>query len=117
LYSSFNKADVHAACKWQRELEQRVLSKRFIDVLETNVHYEDALNVFGHRGITESIYDTLLQDAQEAPTELKMRIYYALSRFMRKNRVKFHGHSYEVPEGLCFETLQKVIFAEAAKNK
>ena len=116
LYSSFNKADVHAACNWQRELEQRILSKRFIDVLETNIHYEDALQIFGQRGITESIYDTLLKDAQEAPVGLKMRIYYALSRFMKKNRVKFHGQSYEVSEALCFETLQKAIFAEAVKN-
>jgi len=116
LYSSFNLADVHAACNWQRDLEQRILCKRFIDVLETNVFYEDALQVFGHRGITESMYDTLLKDANELPMGLKMRVYYALSRFMRNNRVKFHGQGYEVPEARCFEILQKAIFSEAVKN-
>ena len=116
LYSSFNKADVYAACRWQRELEQRVLSKRFIDILETDAYYEDALQVFGQRGITESIYDTLLREASTAPFGLKMRIYYAVSRFMRKNRVKFHGYSYEKPEAMCFQTLQKAIFNEAVKN-
>lgn len=116
LCSSFNKADVHAACSWQRALEQRVLSKRFIDNLEAGVYYEDALHVFGQRGITESIYDTLLKEAQEAPVGLKMRIYYAVAKFMRKNHVKFHGQGYEAPEALCFGTLQKTIFAEAVKN-
>ena len=116
LDSSFNLADVHEACNRQRELEQRVLCKRFIDILETNIYYENALQVFGHRGITESMYNTLLKDAQELPMGLKMRIYYALSRFMRSKHIKFHGQGYEALEAMCFEILQKAIFAEVAKN-
>ena len=116
LYSSFNQADVHKVCVWQRELEQRILSRRFINMLDTDAYYEEALQIFGQRGITENVYDTLLKDAEMVDFGLKMRIYYAVSRFMKKNRIKFHGHGYEVPEAMCFETLQKTIFAEAIKN-
>lgn len=116
LYSSFNLADVHEACRWQRELEQRVLSRKFINMLETNCYYMDALQVFGKRGITEEIYDTLLDDALESPFGLRMRIYYAVSRFMRKHRLKFHGENYEITESLCFNTIQKEIYKQAVKN-
>ena len=116
LCSSFNLADVHEACRWQWELEQRVLSKRFVDMLDSNAYYEDALQVFGQRGISQDVYDTLLKDAQEEKLGLKMRIYYALSQYMRKNLIKYHGRGYEAPEALCFDVLKKAIFAEAVKN-
>ncbi len=116
LYSSFNQADVHKICLWQRELEQRILSRRFINLLDTDMYYEEALQVFGQRGITRNIYDTLLKDAEKAPFELRMRIYYAVSRFMKGHNLKFGDQGYEYTESLCFETVRKEIYAEAIQN-
>lgn len=113
LYSSFDRADVHGVCHFQQELEQRILANRFMDMLETDAYYEEALQIFGQRGISETVYDMLLQDAEAAPFGLKMRIYYALSRYMKKAGVKFHQKGYEALEAMCFGTLQKEVFADA----
>lgn len=116
LHSSFNLADVHAVCCWQRKLEQQVRCRRFINRLEANAYYEDALQVFGRQGISEPIYDMLLKMGQELPVGLKMRLFYAVSRFMRNNRAKFYGQGYEVPEAICFDTLREAVFGETVKQ-
>ena len=116
LYSSFNKADTKSATEWERELEQRILSRKFINLLETDIYYKDALKVFGERGITEEIYKTLLEDAAESDFSLKIRIYYAVSRFMMENKLKFGKDNYEVSENLCFGTIQQVIYESALKH-
>ena len=116
LYSSFNNADTHEALRWQRELEHRILSREFINSLEKNVYYVEALKVFGKRGITEDIYHTLLEDAAESPFGLKIRIYYAVSRFMKEKGIKFGGESYAFTEGMCFKTIQQEIYKIAAEK-
>jgi len=116
LYSSFNKADTKAATGWERELEQRILSRKFINLLETDIYYKEALKIFGERGITEEIYRTLLEDAAESDFSLKIRIYYAVSRFMLDNKLKFGKDNYEVTENLCFATIQQVIYDSALKH-
>lgn len=116
LYSSFNLADEREATRWKKELENRILSRKFLNLLEENVYYKDALKVFGVRGITEDIYRILMQDALESDFSLKIRIYYAVSRFMLQNGVKFQGESYEVTESLCFSTIQNEIYEAAVRN-
>lgn len=116
LYSSFNLADTHEASRWDRELEQRILSRKFLSLLETDMYYKDALKVFGDRGINEEIYRTLLEDAKESDFSLKIRIYFAVSRFMLENRLKFGKDNYEVTESLCFNTIQQVIYESALQN-
>ncbi len=115
LYSSFNQADTGEMMHWQKELEHRVLSRKFTKLLEKNIHFEEALQVFGKRGITEDIYQTLLNDAGEADFALKIRIYYAISRFMRSNRVKFGDDSYDTTETMCFKTIQQEVYNSAIK--
>ena len=113
LASSFLCADTHEAYRWEKELENRILARKFVNLLEQNTYYRDALAVFGVRGITEEIYRTLLEDAQESPFGLKIRIYYALSRFMKDHNMRFGTDSYEVTEELCFATIQKEIYDAA----
>ncbi|MBQ7839898.1 MAG: bifunctional fucokinase/L-fucose-1-P-guanylyltransferase [Lachnospiraceae bacterium] len=116
LYSSFNLADTHETNRWERELEQRILSRKFINLLERDLYYKEALKVFGDRGITEEIYQTLLEDARGCDFSLKIRIYYAVSRFMLENKLKFGKDNYEITESLCFNTIQQVIYESAVEN-
>lgn len=116
LCESFNCADMESVLAWQEELECRILSRDFINRLQEGVYYEDALHVFGANGITEEIYKTLMQDAKEADFSLKIRIYYAVSRYMKQNRVTFAGESYDCAEGLCFKTIQEVIYNDSVKR-
>lgn len=116
LCESFNCADMATVLAWQNELECRILSRDFIDQLQDGVYYEDALHAFGTKGIREEVYKQLMQDASEADFSLKIRIYYALSRYMKKNKVCFDGKAYDYTEGLCFKTIQNAIYEEVVKN-
>lgn len=116
LCESFNCADMQKVLAWQNELECRILSRDFINRLQDNIYYEEALMVFGINGITEEIYKTLMQDAQEADFTLKIRIYYALSRYMKQSKQVFEGKSYDYVESLCFGTIKNEIYKESIKN-
>ena len=116
LCSSFNQADAAIDCVFERELESRILANKFVYQLEQGVYYKDALDVFGQRGITKSIYEALMNDAREANEELRIRIYYALSRFMKEQRIVFENNTYDVLESKCFNEILKMIFQDAVKN-
>lgn len=66
LYSSFNGADVLAISKWQHELESRILASKFVWAIEAGTYYKEALQVFGAHGISQDIYEMLLEDAGKA---------------------------------------------------
>lgn len=114
LYESFNLADVLSVSAWQHELESRILASRFVWSLEAGVYYREALKIFGSRGISEDICRMLLEDAQEAGFSLKIRICYALAGYMKETRTSFEGKSYDTLEAMCFGTIRKTIFENAA---
>ena len=116
LCDSFNCADMEMVLAWQKELECRILCRDFINQLQDDVYYEEALRVFGTEGITETIYETLMHDAQEAEFSLKIRIYYAVSRYMKKSKCIFTEQSYDYTESLCFKTIQEAIYEESVKR-
>lgn len=116
LYTSFNSADTIYTNRWQYELTNRILSRNFINLLEEGHYYQDALKVFGDKGITEDIYITLLRDANEADFGIKIRIYYAISRYMREKSIVFDGDSYDRTELLCFQTIKDSIYSETVKK-
>ena len=84
LYSSFNAADIEASCDQERFLENRILARCFIRKLEQGMYYADALKIFGKRGISKEIFKLLMEDAAEADFSLKIRIYHAVSCYMKK---------------------------------
>lgn len=116
LYSSFNSADIVAAYRWENELENRVLTKKFAWALEAGNYYQEALEIFGKRGISEEMFRILKQDAQEADFSLKIRIYYALSRYMKYTGSSYKTLQYDALETACFGTIQKAIYNSAKKN-
>ncbi|MBU3874200.1 bifunctional fucokinase/L-fucose-1-P-guanylyltransferase [Faecalicatena sp. AGMB00832] len=116
LYSSFFLADVNYSRAWKDELENRILASKFVNMLEKGVYYKDAYQVFGSKGITESVYRELQKDAQEAEFSLRIRIFYAVSRFMKEKDLEFDGTSYDYMESQCFEGIQKEIFDNAVKK-
>ncbi len=116
LYSSFDQADVASMHLWRKELEDRILARRFIWQLEANAYFEDALNVFGKKGITKNIFEMLIKDAEESDFSLKIRIYYAISRFMKATGAVFDGKQYDTIESWCFDSIQKNIYLHAASR-
>lgn len=116
LCDSFNQADLKAVLAWQNELECRILSSEFLKKLQDEVYYEDAIRVFGSNGITEEIYHTLMSDAANADFTLKIRVYYAISRYMKKNKKIYDGKSYDEIESLCFKTIRDAIYQDSIEN-
>ena len=116
LYSSFNAADIEASCDQERFLENRILARCFIRKLEQGMYYADALKIFGKRGISKEIFKLLMKDAAEADFSLKIRIYHAVSCYMKKTRTIYDDLHYDALENDCFGTIQEVIYEEAEKK-
>ena len=110
LYSSFNAADIEASCDQERFLENRILARCFIRKLEQGMYYADALKIFGKRGISKEIFKLLMEDAAEADFSLKIRIYHAVSCYMKKTRTIYDDLHYDALENDCFGTIQEVIY-------
>ena len=116
LYESFARADVGEILPWKTRLEDMVLTVRFAEELESGAPYDEALQVFGQVGIDQKKFDLLLKKAKGSGLSLKMRIYYALSRYMRERNIVFAGETgYDVPEGLCFDSLGKAVYENSRK--
>lgn len=116
LYSSFNAADIEASCDQERFLENRILARCFIRKLEQGMYYADALKIFGKRGISKEIFKLLMKDAAEADFSLKIRIYHAVSCYMKKTRTIYDDLHYDALENDCFGTIQEAIYEEAEKK-
>ncbi len=116
LYESFAKADVKAVLPWKTRLEDLVLAARFMEMLEQGGSYDRALQVFGQVGIDQKKFDLLMEKAKGSGLLLKMRIYYALSRYMRERNIVFAGDvGYDVLERLCFDSLGKAVYDNSRK--
>lgn len=102
LYSSFNAADIEASCDQERFLENRILARCFIRKLEQGMYYAEALKIFGKRGISKEIFKLLMEDAVEADFSLKIRIYHAVSCYMKKTRTIYDDLHYDALENDCF---------------
>jgi len=122
LYESFNQADVAEILPWRTQLEERILVQRFIEKLEQEVSYEDALQVFGDVGIDYHKFVLLCKEAQKRELPIKIRIYYALSRYMKKRDVVYdlpdetvEEVTYDVLEKLCFQSISDAIYENSRK--
>lgn len=115
LNQSFNLADSEKMRSWQQELKSRILASQFVESLEKGQYYQDALQIFGKRGITEEVFREILKDVERAEAYLKLRIYYALSRYMKAEKKSFGGYRYGYYENLCFQTIEQTV-AEPMTN-
>lgn len=116
LCESFNRADVCAIVPWKRGIEDQVLVSCFVDRLMNGDYYEEALSVFGDAGIKDNQFKLLMQRAGKAAFSEKIRIWYALSRYLRQHRRSFEGMKYDDLERLCFDEIQKVIYENGKKK-
>ena len=109
LYESFNHARQQAMFDWERDLENRIISRRFEQALENGRSEADALRTFGIRGITEGIYRELMNDAAEASFSIRIRIYHALATYMKEEEVIFGDAGGEDLEQMCYKLIREEI--------
>lgn len=130
LQGSFNDADTMHIASWKRELENRVVSRKLLNLLEAGVYYKEALKALGNKGITPEVLREMMNDAYGCGFSSKIRLYYAISRFMKENKITYSGKvledialeeeyrqeingevlTYDMLEGLCFTIIQNMIY-------
>ena len=112
LYTSFNSADVKSSIEWKKKIENVVLTEKFVASITSGIYYEQALKIFGDIGINDKQYEILLEKAAKASLGEKIRIYYILSRYMKKNHLEFRHKGYDLLEDLCFSTISDALCKE-----
>ena len=50
----------------------------------------------------------LMKDALECDFSMKIRIYYALFKYLQDNNISFGKYNFELPEELCFGAIKDV---------
>ncbi len=116
LYESFNGADTSKLLPWQLSLENTILVETFLQKVREQSDYEEALGVFGERGINEAQFALLLQYAANAPFSEKIRIYYDLSKECKRFDRQYGSYDDSTLESMCFETIKDEIFTEGRKS-
>lgn len=107
LSQSFNNADTSYILNWQKQLDDEIRVHNFIINIKNRVFVDDALKVFGKKGITQNQFKILMNYVEDCDFDIKIRIYYYLSRA---------GIQKEQLESKCFETIQKTIFDDVTRE-
>ncbi len=115
LSESFMRADMNTALEVKADLENRVLCRIFTRSLMNGDYYKTALDMFQNRGISPAVYSILMDDAAQADFSLKIRIYYALSKYMKEKQLSYEGRNYEYPENLCFSAIRDAVYENALR--
>lgn len=115
LWESFCAADVSAIPKWQEQLKDEIIVRKFLHAVRERRDYRERLQIFGEGGLNEVRLSMLLARAEEAPFSEKIRIYYDLSRGLRREADGAKGYDDSLLESMCFDTIRDEIFRESRK--
>lgn len=110
LFSSFNQADIMEILPWKQKLENHIRVRRFIEEIRKGVYYKEAFRVFGEDGLNEKQYQLLMGAAKNEELSVRIRIYYALSRELKREGRCICHDTYDVPENLCFKSIAHSIY-------
>lgn len=112
LQSSFALGDTTRFVDWSSELQNQILTDRFLKRLFAGEHYIPALKTFGENEINEDIYRLLMKKAETMEFSQKIRVLYALSRSMKYQAAVYDGVAYDKIEQMCFDTISEAVCAD-----
>ena len=116
LRESFERAGSENQKEFLKELQARILSRKFIYGLSRGDYYRDALRLLGTVGVTEEMFRILTDENEDMDDFLRIRVYYALSRYMKQNGVSFRGTTPEDIENRCYGIIRDNIYREAVST-
>lgn len=117
LFSSFNEARAEDALRWCQKLTKMIAVEKFVDLLKGRSYYKNVLQIFAHKAMTEEQFLKILEIADTAEFGLKIRIYDALSRYLRENRRQLCQMTAKMLEEKCFATIQETICSATELKK
>lgn len=116
LCESFCTADVSAIPKWQEQLKDEIIVRKYLHAVRERRDYRERLQIFGESGLNEARFSMLLACAEEASFSERIRIYYDLSRALRREPdAEIKGYDDSLLESMCFDTIRDEIFRESRK--
>lgn len=116
LCESFCTADVSAIPKWQEQLKDEIIVRKYLHAVRERRDYRERLQIFGESGLNEARFSMLLACAEEASFSERIRIYYDLSRGLRREPdAEIKGYDDSLLESMCFDTIRDEIFRESRK--
>ena len=116
LYESYNNADVSAMLSRKQRLEDEILVEKYIQQIRDGAGGMEAAECFGEEGIDSLRFTLIMTAAAKRPFSEKIRIYYDLSRFMKKERLKFDNTGYDYLEMLSFAEIRDTITENAISH-
>ncbi len=109
-------ADISFCLDWQEALRVKILSETFIGKLLSGANCDDALELLNDNYNTEAVIDTLLSVAEESEYSVAMRIYNAVSRYLRSGKVIYKNLSYDDVEEKCFNCVSDMVISETIEK-
>lgn len=113
LQDSFLLGDTTCFIQWETELQDRILTEKFLKKLLAGEHYIPALKTFGETELNQRQFQLLMEETGQMDFYEKIRVLYAVSRSMKYQSAVFDGIGYDVIEKKCFDTIQEEICASA----
>lgn len=110
LCGSFREADTAAIPKWHEHLKNEIIVRKFLQAVRKKQDYHESLQIFGERGVSGEQLAMLLTHAGSAAFSEKIRIYYHLSRGLRRWQKSAAGYDDSMLEGMCFDAIRDEIF-------
>lgn len=111
LEESFRFADASELVEWEEELENRILTERFLTRMRDGDYYVNTLKIFGENELNEKQFDILMERVKtDLPFSEQLRVLYDISRSMKFTGKTFHGIRYDQVEQDCFDLLQQNLF-------
>ena len=117
LQSSFERADVPSLLPRSRSLRRRIRAARFWEALAARESYERAAAAFSDEPLDQEQFQALLERADGAPLDCRIRLYYFLARYLREQKPALAGPEARELEALCFETLGKSLCRESLAER
>lgn len=111
LSESFNRADAAAGFARKLQMQEQIEVQMAVRALHGGLYWEEALSVFGKKGMTETQRKQLEELAEKAEFQSAMRIYYLLSEEARRQ-----GLAYEAYEEACFGVIRNAVYQNGREN-
>lgn len=109
LYSSFNRAKTGSYLAFNREVTSRICREKFFEALREKKNYREALEVFRAHALTVEEFEKIRVLAEQEDFSARIRIYYALAKYVRENKGRSFGLSARELEQRCFSILREEV--------
>lgn len=109
LYSSFNRAKMGSYLFFNREVTCRICREKFLEALRAGKNYKEALEAFRAHALNEEEFEKIILLAEQEEFSTRIRVYYALAKYVRENKGRVFPLTARELEQKCFLNIREEI--------